>query len=129
MGSILHTIICIYLLYESCIQTVYIIFLIYIFVDQMYTKCLHTKCLYTKCIPYFSKLVYTFCMQNLVVIVLSILYKVCWMGYKFCIRQFYTSCTIFVYQIYTQFLCIVVIRQVSFKKLAAWKMLLKACHK
>ena len=49
------------------------------FLYKMYTtfgKTLVYK-MYTKCIPHFNKLLYTFCVQNLVSIVLLILYTKC----------------------------------------------------
>ena len=33
---------------------------------------MHAKCMYTKCILHFDKLLYTFCIQTLAVLVLSI---------------------------------------------------------
>ena len=91
-----------YILFEFCVQIVYIIFL-------MYTFC-RSELMYTKCIPLFDKLLYTFCIKHLAAIVLLTLYTKCIqkfveMGDTFCIHQFYTSCTIFVYQIYTRFPC------------------------
>ena len=121
-GSIVHTIICIYILYGFCIQIVYIMVMdvhflyIKIHVYKMSTKCLYTKSiphfhnllytfciqnvykmLHSKCIPHFDKLLYTFWIQNLADIVLSIVE----MWYTFCIPQLCiyqlnTSCTIFV---------------------------------
>ena len=84
---------------------------------------MYTKGMYIKCIPNFDKLLYTFCIQNLAVIVALILYTKCiqkivvlilytkciqkfverW--YTFCIHQLHTSCTIFVYKMYTRFPC------------------------
>ena len=62
---------------------------------------MYRKCLCAKCIPHFGKLLYTFCLQNLAGIVLLILYRK--FVYSFCIHQLYTSCTIFVCKMYTQF--------------------------
>ena len=75
---------------------------------------MYTKCFYTKCISHFKNFLYTFCMHNLAGVVLLILYTKCiqkfveiWYTflYTFCIYQLYTSCTIFVYKMYTQFPC------------------------
>ena len=85
----LHAIICIYILYEFCIQIVYITFMMYTFgrSELKYTKCtqnvciqnvshistnfcihfvykMYTKSLCTKCIPHFDKLLYRKCIQN-----------------------------------------------------------------
>ena len=94
-----------------------------LYTKYLYTKCiphfdkvLYTKCLYTKCIPHFDKLFNTFCIQNLAGIVLLILCARCIeklveMWYTFCIyfayiHWLYTSGRIFVYKMYTQFLCV-----------------------
>ena len=82
-GSILHTIICLYILYEFCIQIVYIIFTMYTFCrSELMSLCIpnlyktyptfrqtfvykiYTKCLFTKCIPHFDKFLYTKFVQN-----------------------------------------------------------------
>ena len=65
--------------------------------ELMYAK-MYTRCIYTKCIPDFEKLLYTFCIQNLVAMVLLVLYTKCIqmvcpnVGYIL-----YTSCLHFVY--------------------------------
>ena len=71
----------------------------------MYTKYKQNVCIRNN-IPHFNKLLYTFCIQNLAGVVLLILYTKCiqklveiW--YTFCIHQLYTSCTSFVYKMYT----------------------------
>ena len=108
-GSIQHTIICIYILYGFCIQIVYIMGMMYTFCrsEMMYTKCIATKCLCAKCISCFDKLLYTFCIQNLVGIVLLILYTKCKqklveMRYTFCIHFVYISCIHFVQFLHTK---------------------------
>ena len=59
---------------KLCIHFVYKMFLY-----KMYTTFGQTLVykMYTKCIPHFNKLLYTFCVQNLVSIVLLILYTKC----------------------------------------------------
>ena len=121
-GSILHTNICIYILYQFCIQIVFIMFMMYTFwpirIDLYKT---YTKCLYTKCNPHYGKLLYWFCIQNLAGIVLLILctkyfvYKFSWhssfdfvykklveMSYTFCIHFVYISCIHLVQFLYTK---------------------------
>ena len=93
--------------YTNCIHNVYGVHFLLIRID-VYK--LYTKCLYTKCIPHFDKLLSTFCIQNLAGIVLLTLYTKCLqkfveMWHTFCIHQLYTSCTVLVYKMYTQFSC------------------------
>ena len=101
--------------YTICIHDFYNIHFLQIRIDvyKIYTKCLHTKC-----IQHFDRLLYTIGIQNLAAIVLLILYTKCIqkfseMEYTFCVHFvyiYYTSvviiCTIFVYKMQTQFLCI-----------------------
>ena len=65
-GSILHRIICVYILYEFCIQIVYIHNVYDVHFLQIRTDVykMYTNCLYIKCIPYFDKFLYTLCIQN-----------------------------------------------------------------
>ena len=124
-ASILHAIICIHILYEFCIQIVYIMFMMYTFCrsELTYTKCILN--VYTKCIPHFNKLLYTKCIQNVCIqnvyhistnnciyfvcknlagIVLLILYTKCIQKLveRFCTHQLHTSCTFFCIQnVYT----------------------------
>ena len=86
---------------------------------QTFVYILHTKCIQNVCIQNVShipdKLLYTFCTQNLADIASSFhfVYKmhtkacqnVVYILYTFCLHQLYTSCTIFVYKMYTQFPC------------------------
>ena len=69
VGSILYTIICLYILYYFCIQiqVVYIIFMMYIFVDQ--NVCIQNVQYYTKC---FYKKMYPTFRQNFVYILYTI---------------------------------------------------------
>ena len=124
-ASILHTIICIHILYKFCIQIVYIMFMMYTFCrsELTYTKCILN--VYTKCIPHFNKLLYTKCIQNVCIqnvyhistniciyfvcknlagIVLLILCTKCIQKLveRFCTHQLHTSCTFFCIQnVYT----------------------------
>ena len=59
---------------------------------------MYTKCLYTKCISHFDKLLYTFCIQNSVAIVLLILYTKCIQKF---VKMWYTFCIHFAYILYT----------------------------
>ena len=75
---------------------------------------MYTKCIARKCIPHIDKILYAFCIQNLVAIFLLFLYtkciaaKVCqnveYILHTFCIHKLYACCTIFVYKMYTRFL-------------------------
>ena len=107
--SILRTIISIYIMYELCIQIVYIMFMIYTFCSSelMYTICIQNVCIqnvshiltnffihfiYKIQLAQLFWLLYTKCIQNFVKI---------WD--TFCIHQLYTSCTSFVCKMYAQF--------------------------
>ena len=130
--SILHTVICIYVLYEFCIKMLYIMFMMHAFcrselcmqnVYKMYPtfrqnfvyKMYIIKCVYAKCILHFDKLLHKFCIQDWAGIVLLILYTKCiatkvyqnvvYILHTFSVNQLYTSCTIFVYKMYTQVPC------------------------
>ena len=80
------------------------------FVYKMYTQYLHTKC-----IPHFDKLLYLYILYTkfswhssfdfLYKIYTKVCRNVVYILYTFCIHQLYTSCTIFVYKMYTQFPC------------------------
>ena len=65
-GPILHTVICIYILYEICIQIVYIIFTRHTFwtSELMYTKCIQNVCIQSVCIQNASHISTNFCIQN-----------------------------------------------------------------
>ena len=66
-------------MYTKCFHTKCIPYfdkLLYTFCIQNVYK-MYTECLYTKCIPHLNKLLYTFCIQNLADIVLLILYTKC----------------------------------------------------
>ena len=78
------------------------------------SELMYTKCIQNVCIQNVSHILTNVCIQNFVCIqslagiALLILYIKCiqkfvkiW--YTFCIDQVYTSCTIFVYKMYTQF--------------------------
>ena len=67
--------------------------LLYTFCMQKVYK-MYTECLYTKCIPHFNKLLYTFCIQNLADIVLLTLYTKC---IQKLVEMWYTFCIHFVY--------------------------------
>ena len=106
-GSILNTIICIYIVHEFCIQIVYIMFMKYTFCGS---RLMYTEYLYTKCIPHFYKqLLYTFCIQNPAGIVLLILYRKCVKKLSKCgifcvhfIYIFYVSVVYILYNFYIQ---------------------------
>ena len=125
-GSILHTIICIYVLYEFCTQIVYIMFMMCALSRSqlMYTKriqnfyiqnvshistnfCIQNNRLFIKCIPRFDKLLYTFCIQNLAGVVLLILYTKCMrrfveIWYTFYIHFVYIGCIHLLQFVYTK---------------------------
>ena len=89
-GSILHTIICIYILYEFCIQIVYMIFMTYPFCRS---ELMFAKFIQNVCIQNVSH--YTFCIQSFATIALLILYTKCiqtfvQMWYTFSIRRGYS---------------------------------------
>ena len=109
--SILLTIIFIYILYEFCIQIVYIIVMMHTFCGSELT---YIKCLFTKYVPHLTnvsiRILYaTFSCHSCSNFAYIMHTKVCqnmvYIFYTFCIHQMYTSCTMFVYKMYTQFLC------------------------
>ena len=101
--------------------------------ELMYTKCTQNVSIQNVSHRYFNKFLYTLCIQNVYKMYptfqqtfVYILYttfswhnsfdfvykmytKACqnvvYILYKFCINQLYTSCTIFVYEMYTRFPC------------------------
>ena len=54
---------------------------------------MHAKCMYTKCILHFDKLLYTFCIQTLAVLVLLTFYTKCMQKF---VEMWYTFCIHFV---------------------------------
>ena len=89
-----------------------IIFMTYTFCrsELMYTNCIQIVCIQN--VSHISTNLHTLCIQNLAAITLLILYTKCmkcqnvvYNLYEFCIYQLYTSCTIFVYKMFTQFPC------------------------
>ena len=119
--SILHTVICIYVLYELCIKMLYIMLMMHAFC--------RSELMYTKCIQNVSHISTKFCIQN-------VYYKMCvykmyttfWQTFAYIlytklsryssfdfVYKMYSckslskcgihSCTIFVYKMYTQVPC------------------------
>ena len=142
-GSILHTIICRYILYEFCIQIVYIMFMMYVWGRS---ELMHTKCIQNVCIQNVPHILTNFCIQDIYKMFVYKMYttfrqtfiyisyakfswhnsfdfvytmytKVCrnmvYILYTFCINQLYASCTIFVYKMYTQFPCGMILQNKS----------------
>ena len=123
-GSILHAIICIYILYEFCIQIVYIIFTMYTFcrselmslciqnlykmyptfwqtfVYKMYTKCIQT--VYLQNVSHIST---NFCTQNVYKMYTKCLFTKCIPHFD---KLLYTKCIqnvykMFIYKMYPTF--------------------------
>ena len=110
--SILHNIICIFILYEFCIQFVHIIFMMSTFCRSE-TKCIQNVCVenVSRILTKFVYILYTkfSCRRSSFNVVYKKFTEVCqnvvYVFHIFCIHQLYTSCTIFVYKMCTQFPC------------------------
>ena len=96
-GFILHTIISIYIMYEFCIQIVYIMFMMHIFCRS---ELMHTKCIQYVCIQNVSRILTK---QNLAGIVLLILFPKCIQKF---VKMWYTFCIHSVYILYIPVVCI-----------------------
>ena len=84
--SILHTVICISVLYEFCIKMLYIMFMMHAFCRS---ELMYTKCIQNVCIQNVSHISTKFCMQNVY--------------YKMCVYKMYTTFwQTFAYILYTK---------------------------